>query len=70
MQLHLSKKCYSFPKAVVSIQDCEVKVARSWKFLGGVGFLRTLKVGVGIECFYPTQEVQLNNFLCRTPMLW
>jgi len=37
--------------------------------LGGarVGFLRTLGVGVGIFYPTPTQQVQLNQFLHRTP---
>jgi len=39
--------------------------SRGRRFLGGVGFLRTLVVRV----FYPTPEVQLNHFLHRTPKL-
>jgi len=37
--------------------------------LGGarVAFLRTLGVGVGIFYPTPTQQVQLNQFLHRTP---
>jgi len=49
------------------MQGCRVGVARSRRFLSGVGFLRTL--GVGVEFFYPTVEVQLNHFLHHTPKL-
>jgi len=40
---------------------CGVGVARSRRFLGGVRFLRTLRVGVGL--FYATPTVRLNHFL-------
>ena len=39
----------------------------SRRFLGGVGFLTTLGVGVGFFC--PTPDVQLDNFLHYTPKL-
>ena len=35
--------------------------------MGGVGFLTTLEVGVGIFC--PTPDVQLDHFLHHTPKL-
>jgi len=35
--------------------------------LGGVGFLRTVGVGVGFFYLTPTPELQLNHFLHRTP---
>jgi len=46
-----------------------VRVARSRMCLGGVvvGFLRTIRVGVGFCYLTPTPEVQLNYFLHRTP---
>jgi len=39
--------------------------------LGGVGVLRTLGVGVGVELknSTPNHEVQFNHFLHRTPKL-
>jgi len=40
---------------------------RCRKFLGGVGFLTTLGVGVGFFCPTPTQEVPLDHFLRHTP---
>ena len=52
------EKCYSFLKTGVSDQGCGV--ARSRRFLDGVGFLRTLEVGVGF--FYPTPTDQSNYF--------
>jgi len=39
-----------------------VGVVRSRKFLGGVGFLATLGVGVGFFCPTPTPNVQLDHF--------
>ena len=52
-------------------QDCGagVGVVRSRRFLGGVGvgFLKTLGVGVGFFC--PTPDVQLDNLLHHTPKL-
>jgi len=42
-------------------QGCEVVTSR--RFLGGVGFLTTLGVGVGFFC--PTPDVQLEHFLHR-----
>jgi len=40
-------------------------------FLGGVGFLTTLGVGIRVRFFSlaPTVEVQLDHFLCNTPKL-
>jgi len=49
-------------KAVGNInRGCVVGVVKSRKFLGGVGFLPTLGVGVGFFC--PTTVVQLDHFL-------
>lgn len=49
-------------KIVGCMQGCGVDVARSQRYLGGVGLLRTLEVGAGY--FYPTPapKVQLNDF--------
>ena len=46
-------------------QGCGVRVVRSRRFLGGVGFLTTLGVGVGVGffCPKPTPDVQLDHFL-------
>jgi len=44
-------------------------VQTSRRFLGGVGFIRTLGVGVGFFNLIPTPEAQLNYFLHRTPKL-
>jgi len=44
-----------------------VGVAKSRRFLGGVGFLTTLGVGVGFFC--PTPDVRLDHFLHHTPKL-
>jgi len=46
-----------------------VGVVRSRRFLGGVGFLTALGVGVGFFCPTPTPDVQLNHFLHHTPKL-
>ena len=46
-------------------QGCGVVWIR--RFLGGVGFLTTLGVGVGL--FSPTPDVQLDHFLHHTPKL-
>jgi len=46
-----------------------VRVARSRRFLGEVGFLTTLGVGVGVGFFCPTPEVQLDHFLHHAPKL-
>jgi len=62
---------------LLSFHGCGVGVgdAGSRRFLGavGVGFLRTLEVGVGVGVgfFYPTPtlEVQLNHFVHRIPKL-
>ena len=52
--------------AVVSLkQGCGV--VRSRRFLGGVGFLTTLGVGVGFFC--PTPDAQLDHFLHHIPKL-
>ena len=42
-----------------------VGVVRSRRFLGGVGvgFLTTLRVGVGFFCPTPTLDIQLDHFL-------
>jgi len=48
-------------------QGCGVRVAKSRRFLGGVGFLTSLTVGVGF--FYLTPEVQLNHFIHCAPKL-
>jgi len=50
-------------------QGCGIGVVRSRSFLGGVAFLTTLGVGVGLCCPTPTPEVQLDHFLHRTPKL-
>ena len=42
-------------------------VVRSRRFLGGVGFLTTL--GVGVFCPTPSPNVQLDDFLHHTPKL-
>jgi len=47
------------------MQGCGVGVVSSRRFLGGVGFLTTLGVGGGF--FYPTPDVQLDNFLHPAP---
>jgi len=50
-----------------------VGVTRSRRFLGGVGFLRKLGIGVGVEvgffCPTPTLEVQMGSLLHHTPQL-
>jgi len=51
------------------IQGCGVGVVRSRRFLGGVGFLTTLGVGVGFFCPTPTPDVHLDHFLHHTPKL-
>ena len=40
---------------------------RSRRFLGGVGFLTTLRIGVGFFC--PTPDVQLDHFYITLPNL-
>jgi len=35
--------------------------------LGGVGFLRTLGVGIGVAFLCPTPTLQLNYFLHHSP---
>jgi len=52
-------------------QGCGVGAGdvRSRRFLGGVGFLTTLGVGVGFICPTPIPDAQLDNFLHHTPKL-
>jgi len=49
-------------------EGCGGGVVRSRMFLGGVGFLTTLGVGVGFFCpvFLSTPSVQLDHFLNHT----
>jgi len=39
------------------------------RFLGGVGFLTTLRVGAGRFCPTPTPDVELDHFLHHTPKM-
>jgi len=48
-------------------QGCGVWVVRSRRFLGGVGFLTPL--GVGVRFFCPTPKDQLDHVLHHTPKL-
>ena len=67
MLVHL----YNLICLVSCSQGCRVsvRVTRSWRFLGEIGVLRTLAVGV--RCFYLTltPDIQLNHFLHCTPKL-
>jgi len=44
-------------------------VARSWRFLGGVGVFTTPGAGVGIFCPTSSPEVQLGHFLHHSAKL-
>jgi len=46
---------------------CGVGIVRSRMFLGEVGFLATLGVGVGFFC--PTPNAQVDHFLHHTPKM-
>jgi len=50
-------------------QGFGIRVARSQWFSGGVGFLTTPDVDVGVRFFCPTPEVQLDHLLHHTPKL-
>jgi len=61
IQLRKTAKFYLSQLPHYNYQGCSVRVTRSRRFLGRVGFLRTL----GVRFFYPTPVIQLNHF-CRT----